>query len=270
MEPQTLSASAALRYWEERARRFAASGAGLAAVCSFGMPLFYNRAIDLCQRLALRRWLQVRTGARVLDVGCGVGRWSVLLAARGAAVTAIDHSATMIAEARRRASARRLRGRCRFMVQDLAELEAGDRYDLVLSVTVLQHILETAALRASLQRMVEHLDREGLLVLLEAAPERPIERCDSAIFRARARSSYLRLFEQCGLELRAMSGVDPAPFRTWLLPHLPHLPRRLRLAALAAVTAASLPIDVPFGRVLVGRSWHAVFVLGHARKPHAH
>jgi SAM-dependent methyltransferase len=270
MEPQVLPASAALHYWEERARRFAASGAGLAAVCSFGMPLFYNRAIDLCQRLALQRWLRVRPGLRVLDVGCGVGRWSRLLAARGATVTGIDLSPTMIAEAQRRASARPLRGQCRFRVQDLAALQAGDKFGLILSVTVLQHILDAAALRTSLQRMVEHLDEDGVLILLEAAPERPVEKCDSAIFRARPRSSYLRLFAECGLEVRAMTGVDPAPFRTWLLPHLPRLSSSVRLAALTAVTALSLTIDVPFGRSLVGRSWHAVFVLAHAQGLHAH
>ncbi len=270
MEFQTLSADVLLHYWEERARRFGASGGGLAAVCSFGMPLFYNGAIDLAQRLALRRWLRVRAGTRVLDVGCGVGRWSLKLAARGASVTGIDHSATMIAAARQRAQARRLSERCRFLVQDLAALEAGQRYDLVLSVTVLQHILDPAALRASLLRMVRHLDRNGLLVLLEAAPERPIGRCENAIFRARARSSYLRLFAQCGLELRALTGVDPAPFRTWLLPHLPKLTRGTRLAALAAVTAASLPIDLALGRTLTRRSWHAVFVLAHARHSYAH
>jgi hypothetical protein len=44
----------------------------------------------------------------------------------------------------------------------------------------------------------------------------------------------------------------------------------MRLAALAAVTALSLPIDVPFGRLMVERSWHAVFVLGHSRNTHAH
>jgi 2-polyprenyl-3-methyl-5-hydroxy-6-metoxy-1,4-benzoquinol methylase len=270
MAPRTLPAATALHYWEERARRFAAEGAGLSAVCSFGMPLFYNRAIDLCQRLALAPWLRVWPGTRVLDVGCGVGRWSRLLAARGASVTGIDLSPTMIAEARRRTAARPLRGSCRFLVQDLAVLQAGDRFDLVLSVTVLQHILDVAALRASLQRMAEHLDEDGVLVLLEAAPERPASRCDSAIFHARARSTYLRLFAECGLEVLATSGVDPAPFRTWLLPHLPRLPPAVRLAALAAVTAASLPIDVPFGRRMVARSWHAVFALARARNPHAH
>ncbi|MBV8341936.1 MAG: hypothetical protein JO173_06095, partial [Gammaproteobacteria bacterium] len=61
-----------------------------------------------------------------------------------------------------------------------------------------------------------------------------------------------------------------APFRTWLLPHLPRLSSTVRRASLAAVTALSLAIDVPFGRTLVGRSWHAVFVLTHARNVHAH
>jgi hypothetical protein len=49
-------------YWEERARRFSSRGAGLKAVCAYGMPGFYNRAIDLSQRLALARWLRVPPG----------------------------------------------------------------------------------------------------------------------------------------------------------------------------------------------------------------
>ncbi len=91
-------------YWEERARRFAAEGDGLAAVCSYGMPGFYNRAIHLTQRLALAPWLRVTRGMRVLDVGCGVGRWSRLLATRGADVTGVDLSPTMIREAQAQAA----------------------------------------------------------------------------------------------------------------------------------------------------------------------
>jgi 2-polyprenyl-3-methyl-5-hydroxy-6-metoxy-1,4-benzoquinol methylase len=257
-------------YWEERARRFATEGNALAAVCSYGMPAFYNRVIHFCQRLALEPWLRVRPGSSVLDVGCGVGRWSRRLASQGARVTGIDLSPTMIAQAKRRAAAQGVMEQCRFFVQDLVALDAGQKFDLVLSVTVLQHILEPQALRAAMRRMAAHLSEGGTLILLEAAPNRAVEDCDSPIFRARARSAYLQLFADCGLRVRAISGVDPAPFKTWLLPYLPRLPRRVRMAALAIVTALSIPIDVLFGRRAVGRSWHAVFILEHARGQYEH
>src|SRR5262249_5142102 len=150
---------------------------------------------------------------------------------------------------------------CHFLVQDVTGLELPERFDRILSVTVLQHILDPQALRAALTRLAAHLSEEGVLVLLEAAPVRVVKSCDSPVFEARPRSAYLRLFADCGLELQSVSGVDPAPFRTWLLPRLPRLSPRLRLAALAAVTALSLPVDLLFGRRAVTASWHAVFVL---------
>jgi len=249
------------QYWEDRAQRFAAEGDGLAAVCSYGMPDFYNRVIDLCQRLALDPWLNVRPGTRVLDVGCGVGRWSRLLASRGARVTGVDISPTMIAQARCRAAQQRVLRKCRFLVQDSAALDVGEQFDLVLGVTVLQHILDPEALRSALLRMSDHLTDGGRIVLLEAAPTRATGDCDSTIFRARNRNDYLRLFSECGLCVRAVSGVDPAPFKMMLLPYLPRLPPRVSLFAVAVATALSLPIDALFGRRAVGRSWHAVFVL---------
>jgi 2-polyprenyl-3-methyl-5-hydroxy-6-metoxy-1,4-benzoquinol methylase len=252
------------RYWEDRARRFAAQGSGLAAVCSYGMPEFYNRMIHYCQSLALRPWLGIEPGTRVLDVGCGVGRWSSLLAARGGLVTGMDLSPTMIDQAQRRAKAMGVANRCRFLVQDLALLNAGEKFDLIVGVTVLQHILEPQALRAAMHRMAGHLAPGGRMVLLEAAPARVAKHCDTTVFRARERSVYLNLFEEAGLELRAITGVDPAPFKTWLLPHLRRLPRSASLSALALVTLASAPIDLLFGRRALKQSWHAVFVLERA------
>ena len=252
-------------YWEERARRFAVEGEGLAAVCSYGMPAFYNRAVDFGQRLALAPWLRVPPGTRVLDVGCGVGRWCRELAARGARVTGVDFSPTMIEEARRRAAEQGVLGRCRFLVQDLAHLDAGEKFDLVLSVTVLQHILDAQLLRAALRRLVAHLAPGGTLILLEAAPARALASCDTPVFRARPRGAYLQLFAECGLRLRAITGVDPAPFKTWLWPHLPRLARPVRTVALALATALSVPIDVLLGRSAVKRSWHAVFILEQER-----
>ena len=252
------------RYWEDRAQRFAGEGAGLAAVCSYGMPEFYNRMIHVSQRLALEPWLAIKPGMRVLDVGCGVGRWSSMLAQRGAEVTGMDLSPTMIQEAQRRAVAHGVSERCRFLVQDLAQLEAGEQFDLVIGVTVLQHILDAAALREAVRRMRAHLKPGGRMVLLEAAPARIANRCDTTVFRARHRDTYVDLFADCGLHLRAVTGVDPAPFKTWLLPHVRKLPRPLSLLSIALVTGFSAPIDMLFGRRAVERSWHAVFVLQHA------
>jgi len=248
-------------YWEDRAQRFAAERDGLAAVCAYGMPEFYNRAIHLEQRLALAPWLKVRAGTRVLDVGCGVGRWSRLLAGRGAEVTGVDLSPTMIAQAQRRAAADGVADRCRFQVQDLSHLDVGGKFDLVLGVTVLQHILDPAALRGALASMTAHLAPGGRMILLEAAPTTAVTRCDSTIFRARPRDAYLDLFRDCGLELRALTGVDPAPFRRHLLPHVRRMPGKLSLGLLAFATLLSLPIDTVFGRRAARRSWHAVFVL---------
>ncbi len=248
-------------YWEDRARRFAGEGAGLAAVCAYGMPEFYNRAIHLEQRLALAPWLKVAPGTRVLDVGCGVGRWSRLLAARGAEVTGVDLSPTMIAQAQRRAADAGVADRCRFLVQDLSRLDAGGPFDLILGVTVLQHILDPAALRSALRAMTAHLAPGGRMVLLEAAPASLIKRCDTSVFRARPRSEYLDLMRECNLEVRASTGVDPAPFRTLLLPHVRRLPGRLSRALLAGATALSIPVNAVFGRAAIQQSWHVVFVL---------
>ncbi len=248
-------------YWEDRARRFAGERAGLAAVCSYGMPEFYNRAIHWEQRLALAPWLKVDSATRVLDVGCGVGRWSRLLAARGAAVTGVDLSPTMIAEARRRAAADGIAERCRFRVADLSNLDVGERFDLVLGVTVLQHILEPSQFRAAFTAMARHLAQGGRMVLLEAAPAAVATGCDSTVFRARHRDDYFGMIRDCNLELRALTGVDPAPFRRQLLPHVRNLPARLSVPLLAFATALSLPVDALCGRRAVRRSWHAVFVL---------
>jgi SAM-dependent methyltransferase len=234
------------------------------------MPEFYNRAIQLEQRMALEPWLNVSPEARVLDVGCGVGRWSRLLAARGARVTGIDLSPTMIAQARLRAFADNVADRCQFFVQDLSTLDVRERYDLVLGVTVLQHILDPGSFRAALVALTAHLAPGGRLVLLEAAPSGRIERCDSTVFSARPREVYLNMFRQCGLEVHALTGVDPAPFRNLLLPYVRTLPRTLSRGLLWLATVFSLPINVILGRRAVNRSWHAVFVLGQRSLSGAH
>jgi SAM-dependent methyltransferase len=246
--------------WEERARRFAAEGSGLRAVCSYGMPDFYNRAIDRSQRRALSPWLEVRPGTPVLDVGCGVGRWSRMLAGRGAEVTGVDLSPTMLAQAARRADAEGLGAHCRFVPSDLVSLDLGRAFPLVLGVTVLQHITEVAALADAVDALVRHLAPGGRLVLLEAAPSRRLSGWDHAAFTVRGLDEYVRLLEGAGLERVAIAGVDPVPLKILFLPWYRRLPRPLAAAGLALATVASLPIEWLAKGRWVGASWHKLLV----------
>jgi SAM-dependent methyltransferase len=225
------------------------------------MPGFYNGAIHLCQKLALRPWLRGAPESEVLDVGCGVGRWSLRLARGGARVTGVDLSPTMLAEARRRAADAGLGGRCEFVEGDVADLRLDRRFDLILGVTVLQHLPTAERLARAVERLAEHLAPGGRLVLLEAMPSRPEPRCDTAVFTARPWSEYHAVFRRAGLRVTALSGVDPAPFKIRYLPHYRSLPPWAARIGLAAVTALALPWDVLLGRRLVDASWHKVAVL---------
>ena len=248
-------------YWEQRARRYAGKGRGLGAVCSYGMPSFYNGYIHLTQCLALAPWLRVSPDTAVLEVGCGLGRWSQRLARSGALVTGIDVSSTMVEKARQLTECAGLASRCRFLVADLAELALGKRFERILGVTVLQHILDSERFQAAVKRLAAHLAPGGRLVLLEAAPSRPVKRCDSEIFCARETGAYCDAFERAGLRCVSMCGVDPAPFKTLFLPWYSRMPRPIGTVGLATVTALSLPLDVLVGRWMTRFSWHKVFVL---------
>ena len=74
-------------------------------------------------------------GRRVLDLGCGRGRWSAMFAARGARVTGVDWSAEALAQARRAAPG------AEFHRMSITSLEfPAESFDVVSSVTVIQHL----------------------------------------------------------------------------------------------------------------------------------
>jgi 2-polyprenyl-3-methyl-5-hydroxy-6-metoxy-1,4-benzoquinol methylase len=255
--------TASAEYWEQRARDYARDGAGLRAVCSYGMPSFYNGYIHLTQQLALSRHLRVEEGTPALDIGCGIGRWTRMLARRGARVVGVDLSPTMIDEARLRTVRAGLTSRVEYAIGDLRTLDLGREFPLVTAVTVLQHILDERDFSRGVCNLALHLARGGRAVLLEAAPSRANASCDTAVFRARTAAEYCDAFRAAGLRCVEMHGVDPAPFKQRVLPRYRSMSRPAAAAALFGATALSLPYDALLGRRMTHRSWHKVFVLEH-------
>jgi SAM-dependent methyltransferase len=102
-------------------------------------------------RPAFNRLGDVR-GRRVLDYGCGHGMAAVVLARRGAAVTAFDLSPGYVREAGERAAANGVA--VRFVVADGERLPFADRsFDAVWGSAVLHH-LDLARAGAELRRVL--------------------------------------------------------------------------------------------------------------------
>jgi 2-polyprenyl-3-methyl-5-hydroxy-6-metoxy-1,4-benzoquinol methylase len=108
-------------------------------------------------------------GSNLLDYGCGNGKWSMQLAARGARVSGFDLSPVAIDQARRRAARNGLD--IRFDVADAASLPyANNAFDVALGVGVLHHVVKYAGTAAELRRVL----RPGALaVFTEGLSENP-------------------------------------------------------------------------------------------------
>lgn len=94
--------------------------------------------------------------ARVLDAGCGTGRSTIALSAMGYEVTGVDVDDAMLDEAR--AEAPDLDWR----LADLATLDLGERFELVLLAGNIIPLLEPGTLGVVAERLAAHT--RGLLV----------------------------------------------------------------------------------------------------------
>jgi 2-polyprenyl-3-methyl-5-hydroxy-6-metoxy-1,4-benzoquinol methylase len=105
-------------------------------------------------------------GKKVLDVGCGDGTNSILLARLGADVTGIDISPKLIEIARSRAQINQVAETCRFVCSPLetADLPANS-FDIVWGDAILHHLIPE--LPALLERMTSFAKPGALMIFAE-------------------------------------------------------------------------------------------------------
>src|SRR5262249_44864382 len=92
--------------------------------------------------------LNPQPGERILDVGCGDGTLTALIAARGATVVGVDASADMIAAAQKRGVDARL--------IDARQLPFADEFDAAFSNAVLHWIPEADAVIGGVRRALKN------------------------------------------------------------------------------------------------------------------
>ncbi|SIO59813.1 2-polyprenyl-6-hydroxyphenyl methylase / 3-demethylubiquinone-9 3-methyltransferase [Singulisphaera sp. GP187] len=112
-------------------------------------------AVDDVRLSALKQRLEPLRGRRVLDLGCGKGRFARPLAEAGAELVGIDLSAAMLADARGIA---RVRGSARRLPF------AADSFDAVIAVEVFEHL---AAIDDVLREARRVLRPGGVLAIVD-------------------------------------------------------------------------------------------------------
>jgi SAM-dependent methyltransferase len=135
------------------------------------LPARYDRIAALLGA-ELRAWLMFHlppSGGRAVDLGCGTGVQTAMLAERYQEVLAVDLSGPMVDFARRR----RPEPNVTYEQRDLRSVEpaADGQFDLVFSAYTLHHVVEFPS---ALYRMRSLVRPGGWLLLVDLVDDRPL------------------------------------------------------------------------------------------------
>jgi SAM-dependent methyltransferase len=102
----------------------------------------------------------------ILELACGSGRLLLPLAARGARVTGVDLSPTMLTLAREKVIGAQLEKRIHLVHGDMRSIDLARRFDLVIiALNSLMHLTDQSAQLETLRNAARHLTPHGRLVV---------------------------------------------------------------------------------------------------------
>jgi 2-polyprenyl-3-methyl-5-hydroxy-6-metoxy-1,4-benzoquinol methylase len=179
-------------FWSDRLKRYGHTGWADAATYAYDQRLRLQ---------AVREVLREHHGQDALDFGCGVGDFCALLAEQLDTVVGYDASPQVIAHAQQTHSSPKV-----LYTADLDTVWAR-HYNVILSITVLQHVVNDDELAALLQRFAATLNPGGRVVVLETlGPSDAPSNAPVSYLKRRSLAQLLALFQSAGLQLIAQRG----------------------------------------------------------------
>ncbi|MBI2547975.1 class I SAM-dependent methyltransferase [Candidatus Woesearchaeota archaeon] len=153
-------------YWNERIRTYGMKSTGSRH------PILYEYSDTLKWKIFKRTLttlpLKPLDKINILDVGCGYGRWSLQLSKEGYRVVGVDVSDESIKNARKEAEKQGVA--VTFLQMPAQSIKFDQKFDLAISITVLQHVMNDEQWEKTFQNIYDLLKPGGFFFLIESAP----------------------------------------------------------------------------------------------------
>ena len=190
----------ALNYWKDRFTKYHLSlkGPGDEGLSEDANQREYTRAAETFETLCVRESVNYEK-VRILDIGCGTGFYTDLLAQLGCRhYTGMDITDVLFTELQVRFPTFRL------VQQDVTEKAIAGEFDLVIMIDVAQHIVDEHKFSRTMQHIKTCLSREGLFIVTAALSK--VNRLSPFYMKNRSLKDFQR-------EFPGFAFGDPLPFR---------------------------------------------------------
>ena len=151
------------------------------------------------------REVKLNKADKILDIGCNYGFWSIKLAKLGMDITGIDIISKAIEIAKKNAAKESLKISFKTMKVEDIDFKPNS-FDKIISITVMQHILNDNLFKKTLHRFNSQLKYNGLLILMESASNKPKKEYLN-YKRERTLKSHIDLCKEAGFKLIKIRGV---------------------------------------------------------------
>lgn len=183
------------KFWDQKCKKDGHTGWSNQIIYRYDQPL----RLQVIKNLVNKMQRSVKN-KKILDIGCGVGDFSIMFAKMGAQITGIDISKKAIEKAKKRSIKEHFS--CDFLVTSIEDMNFPmQSFDIITSITVLQHISDKK-LSLSVRKMVNSLKFGGYRYLLETAPISLNQNMINLEYQYfRTRNEWIELFEKTGAKL---------------------------------------------------------------------
>lgn len=186
-------------YWQNRAKDHGEKGVK-------DLDVFVAKLDDELRKHSLENSIKIERGMKILDLGCGSGYWSQIFALKGGHVTGIDFVEGFIEKASHNAKNAGLS--INYIVANVEDyINNSEKYDLVFSATVLQHITDENRLKKAISNIWQNLKPNGRAIIIEYAPMFLNVKHTGGYMNLKTRNDWVRKFSENGFSLNWERGV---------------------------------------------------------------